>query len=301
MMEAELWNSEDPGPKEDQLGLEATNFSFTPSELQDLHPVDLELTTKYIGAAQKLSDLCALSCDISKAEELIFKRTAEITRNEFGLVIFASKTKFDGYEKVRADLQKAIPLLVEHGVSRFISGGGGYAMEDVNRLADRYGADSIEVSIDLAVEQKRLAPGDHDDYESTVLKAHSLAPRVLLMFSMADAAISLSGGFGSLKEIVDGVQIEQLERLKTGEIFHPRAFTGIDVQRNVYACRAPFGPLNRLTHSMMHMGTINSGDDEILKFFNSPLELVDPISKNIEAWKIAKTKADARISDNSSS
>jgi uncharacterized protein (TIGR00730 family) len=157
--------------------------------------------------------------------------------------------------------------LAEHGLT-VITGGGPGLMEAANRGAAEAGGRSVGLNIELPNEQKP------NPYANLALHFHYFFARKLMFVRYARAFVILPGGFGTLDEM-----FESLNLIQTGRVAH---FPTILVDR------AHWAPLLAwVDDTLEDQGLISTADKEMLVTAETPQEVCDHVLRAREAQREA--------------
>jgi uncharacterized protein (TIGR00730 family) len=136
-----------------------------------------------------------------------------------------------------------------------ITGGGGGAMEAANRGAQEAGAPSVGLNIELPREQRL------NDYVDLGIRFHYFFTRKLMFVRYAFAFVGLPGGFGTLDEL-----FEALNLIETNRIRH---FPVVLVRRDYWT-----GLLDWMRDWPMAEGKLAEADVELATVCDYPADVV---------------------------
>jgi hypothetical protein len=140
-----------------------------------------------------------------------------------------------------------------------ITGGGGGAMEAANRGARDAGVASVGLNIDLPFEQEM------NPYVGLPLTFHYFFTRKVMFVRYARAFVVLPGGFGTLDEL-----FEALNLIQTGRVTHfPVVLVGSGYWR---------GLLDWMRERLLGEGKVSPGDLELMQVSDDPEAIVGIIS-----------------------
>jgi uncharacterized protein (TIGR00730 family) len=157
--------------------------------------------------------------------------------------------------------------LAEHGLT-VITGGGPGLMEAANRGAAEAGGRSVGLNIELPNEQKP------NNYANLALHFHYFFARKLMFVRYARAFVILPGGFGTLDEM-----FESLNLIETGRVRH---FPTILVDS---AHWAPL--LSWVDDTLEDQGLISTADKEMLVTVDTPEEVCEHVLRARSAQREA--------------
>ncbi len=136
-----------------------------------------------------------------------------------------------------------------------VTGGGGGSMEAANRGAREAGASSIGLNIELPREQRL------NDYVDLGIRFHYFFTRKLMFVRYACAFVGLPGGFGTLDEL-----FEALNLIETGRIRH---FPVVLVRRDYWA-----ELLDWLRRQGVDEGKLSPADLRLVTLCDDPADVV---------------------------
>ncbi|MBM3249437.1 MAG: TIGR00730 family Rossman fold protein [Candidatus Omnitrophica bacterium] len=141
-----------------------------------------------------------------------------------------------------------------------ITGSGPGLMEAANRGAKRAGGKSIGLNIQIPSEQKP------NKYVDLLLDFSYFFVRKVMFVKYAKAFVILPGGFGTLDEFYEAVNLIQTERIKK--------FPVVLVGREYWK-----GMLEWLKHTVLREGNISPADLKIFSVVDKPKDVVAAIRK----------------------
>ena len=150
-------------------------------------------------------------------------------------------------------------LLAKSGFA-IITGGGPGIMEAGNRGARRAGGFSIGLNIQIPTEQKA------NEYIDTLLDFHYFFVRKVMFVKYAKAFVILPGGYGTLDEFYEAINLIQTQRIPQ----FPVVLLGKEYWK---------GMLEWLRNTVLKGGCISPSDLDIFKVADSPKEVADIIKK----------------------
>lgn len=162
----------------------------------------------------------------------------------------------DDYYKLA---EKTAYLLSRRGYD-IITGGGPGIMEAANRGARRAGGSSIGLNIYIPTEQKA------NEYVTTLLEFHYFFVRKVMFVRYAKAFIIFPGGYGTLDELFESINLIQTARLPRFPVvlFGSRYWQGI---------------LHWLMSTVLRRGCISEGDLSLFSLVDKPQDVVSAIVK----------------------
>jgi uncharacterized protein (TIGR00730 family) len=175
---------------------------------------------------------------------------------EDGVSVFGSARVPEGHRWYELCRETAA-LLAENGLT-VITGGGPGLMEAANRGAAEAGGRSVGLNIELPREQQP------NPYANLALHFHYFFARKLMFVRYARAFVIFPGGFGTLDELT-----ESLNLIETGRVRH---FPTILVDSLFWA---PF--LGWVDDTLEDEGLISTADKEMLKTVDTPQEVCDQV------------------------
>ena len=141
-----------------------------------------------------------------------------------------------------------------------ITGGGPGIMEAGNRGARRAKGHSVGLNIQIPMEQKANA------YIDTLLDFHYFFVRKVMFVKYAKAFVIMPGGFGTLDEFYEAINLIQTQRIPR----FPVVLFGKDYWE---------GMLEWLHDNVLRAGNISPEDLELFKVADRPQEVVSIIKK----------------------
>lgn len=153
-------------------------------------------------------------------------------------------------------------LLGRAGFS-IITGGGPGFMEACNRGAREVGAKSVGVGIELPFEQKI------NEYVDDPIEFRYFMVRKTMLVKYADAFVAFPGGFGTLDELFEGLNL-----IQTGKI---REFPMILFGSSYWS-----GLTDWLRERAVSEGRLESADMDLLIVSDSPTQVRDIVVRSVE-------------------
>lgn len=141
-----------------------------------------------------------------------------------------------------------------------ITGSGPGMMEAANKGARRAGGHSIGLNIEIPSEQKP------NRYVDTLINFHYFFIRKVMFVKYAKAFVITPGGFGTLDELFEAINLIQTERI--GKF--PVVLAGSAYWK---------GMLNWIRKTVLKKGNISAADMELFKVIDKPQEIVGYINK----------------------
>jgi len=153
-------------------------------------------------------------------------------------------------------------LLAKEGFA-VITGGGPGIMEAGNKGAKRAGGRSIGLNIQIPLEQKA------NKYIDTLLDFHYFFVRKVMFVKYAKAFVIMPGGYGTLDEFFEAINLIQTERIQR----FPVVLFGSEYWQ---------GMMKWLKEKVLKEGNISAHDLDIFKIVDTPKEVVQVIKKFYE-------------------
>ncbi len=153
-------------------------------------------------------------------------------------------------------------LLAKEGFA-IITGSGPGIMEAANKGAKRAGGISIGLNIQLPSEQKP------NKYVDTLLDFHYFFIRKVMFVKYAKAFVIMPGGYGTLDEFTEAINLIQTERIPK----FPVVLFGSEYWK---------GMLDWLRETVLKNGNISKEDLNIFTVVDKPKEIVSAIKKFYE-------------------
>jgi len=150
-------------------------------------------------------------------------------------------------------------LLAKEGYA-IITGGGPGIMEASNKGAKRAAGHSIGLNIQIPTEQKA------NDYIDTLLDFRYFFVRKVMFVKYAKAFVIMPGGFGTLDEFYEAINLIQTRRIKK----FPVVLFGREYWQ---------GMTEWLKETVLKNGNISKEDIELFKIADTPREVVQIIKK----------------------
>jgi len=154
-------------------------------------------------------------------------------------------------------------LLAKEGFA-IITGSGPGIMEAANKGTKRAGGNSIGLNIQLPSQQQP------NKYVDTLLDFHYFFVRKVMFVKYAKAFVIMPGGYGTLDEFSEAINLIQTERI-------PR-FPVVLFGREYWK-----GMLDWLGDTVLKNDNISKGDLDIFTVVDKPKEVVDVINKFYES------------------
>ncbi len=133
-------------------------------------------------------------------------------------------------------------------------------MEAANKGAKRARGHSIGLNIEIPSEQKP------NPYVDTLIDFHYFFVRKVMFVKYAKAFVIMPGGFGTLDELFEAINLIQTERIEK----FPVVLTGGEYWR---------GMVEWIENTVLERGNISSSDLAIFKVIDHPKEIVQYINK----------------------
>jgi hypothetical protein len=169
----------------------------------------------------------------------------------------SSRTKArDKYYKLA---EETAYLLAKAGFS-VITGSGAGIMEASNKGAKRAGGQSIGLNIQIPMEQKP------NKYVDTLLDFHYFFVRKVMFVKYAKAFVIMPGGYGTLDELYEALNLIQTMRIQK----FPIILLGKDYWKGMIAW---------LGDTVLERGNISKEDLDIFTVVDSPKKVVAEIKK----------------------
>jgi len=168
--------------------------------------------------------------------------------------------------KYYAQAEETAYLLAKAGFA-IITGGGPGIMEAGNRGARRAGGLSIGLNIQIPTEQKP------NPYIDTLLDFHYFFVRKVMFVKYAKAFVIMPGGFGTLDEFFEAINLIQTQRIPK----FPVVLFGSSYWQ---------GLISWLEAYVLKNGNISPQDLQIFKVVDTPKEVVGIISKFYSSSKV---------------
>ena len=169
----------------------------------------------------------------------------------------SSRSKFGNkYYKLAEEIAY---LLAKSGYA-IITGGGPGIMEAGNLGARKAGGHSIGLNIQIPTEQKA------NEYIDTLLDFHYFFVRKVMFVKYAKAFVIMPGGYGTLDEFFEAINLIQTERI----LKFPVVLFGSEYWQGM------FGWLKEV---VLKNGNISPHDLDLFKIVDSPKEVVKIIHK----------------------
>jgi len=150
-------------------------------------------------------------------------------------------------------------LLAKSGYS-IITGSGAGIMEASNKGAKRGGGQSIGLNIQIPVQQKP------NKYVDTLLDFHYFFIRKVMFVKYAKAFVIMPGGYGTLDELYEALNLIQTERIQK----FPVVLLGKDYWKGMF---------DWLEDMVLEKGNISKCDLDIFKIVDKPKDVVAEIKK----------------------
>jgi uncharacterized protein (TIGR00730 family) len=160
-------------------------------------------------------------------------------------------------------LAEEIAYLLAKEKFAIITGGGPGIMEAANRGARRAKGESIGLNIQMPLEQKP------NDYIDTLLDFHYFFVRKVMFVKYAKAFIIMPGGYGTLDEFFEAINLIQTQRIRRFPVV-------------LLGSRYWQGLLEWLNKEVLGHGHISPADLDLFKLADTPREAVRIIKKFYE-------------------
>lgn len=157
-------------------------------------------------------------------------------------------------------LAEEVSYLIAKAGFAVITGGGPGIMEAGNRGARRANGHSIGLNIQLPMEQKA------NEYIDTLLNFHYFFVRKVMFVKYAKAFVIMPGGFGTLDEFFESINLIQTERIPR----FPVILFGSEYWR---------GMNDWLSGTVLKSGCISKEDLALFKVVDKPKDVVAIIKK----------------------
>jgi uncharacterized protein (TIGR00730 family) len=154
-----------------------------------------------------------------------------------------------------------------------VSGGGPGIMEAANRGGKMGKAPSVGLNISLPKEQVA------NHYQDISLDFTHFFARKVMLVKHAVAYIVMPGGFGTLDEFAEIVTL-----IQTGK---SRPIPIILVERDFWS-----GLIEWFEKTLLHHGTINENDLDLIQIIDDPEEVVEAIFKHYEGRSLEPSEAE---------
>lgn len=141
-----------------------------------------------------------------------------------------------------------------------ITGSGPGMMEAANKGAKRARGHSIGLNIEIPSEQKP------NPYVDTLIDFHYFFVRKVMFVKYAKAFVIMPGGFGTLDELFEAINLIQTERIEK----FPVVLVGGEYWR---------GMVEWIENTVLERGNISSSDLAIFKVIDHPKEIVRYINR----------------------
>jgi len=157
-------------------------------------------------------------------------------------------------------LTEEVAYLLAKEKFAIITGGGPGVMEAANRGARRAKGLSIGLNIQIPSQQKA------NEYIDTLLDFHYFFVRKVMFVKYAKAFVIMPGGYGTLDEFFEAINLIQTERIRKFPVV-------------LLGSRYWQGLLKWLNENVLTQGHISPTDLELFRVTDSPKEVVDIIKK----------------------
>ncbi len=157
-------------------------------------------------------------------------------------------------------LTEEIAYLLAKAGYAIITGSGPGIMEAANKGARRAGGHSVGLNIQIPMEQKT------NKYVDTLLDFRYFFVRKVMFVKYAKAFVIMPGGYGTLDEFTEAINLIQTERIQK----FPVVLFGSEYWR---------GMLDWLKGTVLKNGNISKEDLSIFTVADNPVEVVEAIKK----------------------
>jgi uncharacterized protein (TIGR00730 family) len=181
-----------------------------------------------------------------------------LSRVKNAVSIFGSSRTKPGHPYYKLAEETAY-LLAKAGHS-IITGSGAGIMEASNKGAKRGGGQSIGLNIQIPVQQKP------NKYVDTLLDFHYFFVRKVMFVKYAKAFVIMPGGYGTLDELYEALNLIQTERIQK----FPVVLLGKNYWKGMFAW---------LSDMVLEKGNISKCDLDIFKIVDKPKDVVTVIKK----------------------
>jgi uncharacterized protein (TIGR00730 family) len=160
---------------------------------------------------------------------------------------------------IYAQAEETARILVREGFS-VITGGGGGVMEAANKGAAEEGGKSVGLRIELSKDEI------HNEYSNLTLSYNYFFVRKVMFIKYAMAYVILPGGFGTMDECFEALNLILTEKSQT----FPVIFMGEDFWR---------GLIDWIREVAVKTGTLSAEDLELFQIIDDPGEVVRAIKR----------------------
>ena len=160
---------------------------------------------------------------------------------------------------IYAKAESIARVLVQNGFA-VITGGGPGVMEAANKGAAEAGGKSIGLRIELSKDEV------YNSYSNLTLSFRYFFARKVMFIKYAMAYVILPGGYGTMDECFEALNLILTEKSKT----FPVIFVGSDYWR---------GLLDWIRDVAIKAGTLSASDMEIFQVIDDPEEIVKAVKK----------------------
>lgn len=182
----------------------------------------------------------------------------ELSRYKNAVSIFGSSRLKPQHEYYKL-AQETAYLLARSGY-QVITGGGPGLMEAANKGAKRAGGTSIGLNIYIPSEQRA------NDYVTTLLEFHYFFIRKVMFVRYARAFVIFPGGYGTLDELFESINLMQTERIP----HFPVILVGSKYWQ---------GLLHWVMSTVLRKGCIGKDDLSLFSLVDKPRDVVKAINK----------------------
>jgi uncharacterized protein (TIGR00730 family) len=160
---------------------------------------------------------------------------------------------------IYAQAEETARILVREGFS-VITGGGGGVMEAANKGAAEEGGKSVGLRIELSKDEI------HNEYSNLTLSYNYFFVRKVMFIKYAMAYVILPGGFGTMDECFEALNLILTEKSQT----FPVIFMGEDFWS---------GLIDWIREVAVKTGTLSAEDLELFQIIDDPGEVVRAIKR----------------------
>jgi hypothetical protein len=160
-------------------------------------------------------------------------------------------------------LTEEVAYLLARGGFAVITGGGPGIMEAANKGARRAKGHSIGLNIQIPSEQKP------NPYIDTLLDFHYFFVRKVMFVKYAKAFVIMPGGYGTLDEFFEAVNLIQTRRIKRFPVV-------------LFGGKYWEGMLSWLKREVLRQGNISPADLDIFKLADTPRQAAEIIKRFYE-------------------
>jgi uncharacterized protein (TIGR00730 family) len=170
-----------------------------------------------------------------------------------------------------AQTERTAYLLGQAGFN-IMTGGGPGVMEAANKGARAAGVKSVGLNIKLPQEQVC------NEFADRSITFHHFFVRKVMLVKYATAFVIMPGGLGTLDELTEVLTLIQTEKIKPFPVI-------------LYSSQYWSGFLEWLRGTVLAKGAISEEDFELLRFFDTPEDIVSAVRKWYDKREITGRKA----------